>query len=112
MIFKPLKVFGALALLGLMTGAHAASILLTPTIDVDGVFAGDLVSFDINADFSDIMTGNPPIVGTGGGGFDILYDPIALMFIEATRSGLGDGFFSRLPDGFVNLLWVTRSVPR
>jgi len=96
MTIKPMKIFGALILMGLLSSANAASISLVPTSAVDGVSAGDIVSFDVVADFSDVPT--------LGGGFDIVFDSSALAFSSLTNNQVGDPAFGRDPDILDGLL--------
>lgn len=90
------KIIGALALMGLMASANAASISLVPTSSVDGVAPGDIVSFDVIMDFTD--------QSTIGGGFDIVFDETALMFVGLNNAQLGDPSFGRDPDVLPGLL--------
>ena len=83
----------AFLILGLVRGADAATVALVPTSNVDGVVAGDFVSFDIFMDFSDTPA------GTIGGGFDIVFDASALRLVGFVRDpGVGLPDFSRDPD--------------
>lgn len=81
------KVIGALALMGCMVGANAASISLVPTGATDGLMEGDIVTFDIVANF----TGESTI----GGGLDILWDESVLQFDSITGPLVGEPDFSR-----------------
>lgn len=77
--------------------ARAASVSLLPTSAVGNLATGDLVSFDVFIDFSDVG-------GTLGGGFDVRWDPAALGFVDLASAGLGDPGFGRDPDIFSGLL--------
>ena len=75
--------------------ANALSISLMPA-DVSDVGVGDVLSFDVIADFSD----DPTI----GGGFDVFFDNLALGFVSWAATPLGDPDFAREPDIFAGLL--------
>lgn len=88
------KMIGAAALMGVMASANAASISLVYTggaslgTDTDGAAlaaVGDVLSFDIVADFTD----QPTI----GGGWDIAFNSDAFAYGEYTLdpTGLGPG---------------------
>lgn len=76
---------------------RAASVSLLPTSPVGGLNTGDIVTFDVAIDFSDVG-------GTLGGGFDVNWSPAALGFVDLTSAGLGDPAFGRDPDVFSGLL--------
>ena len=81
--------------------SNASSVSLVATSDTSGLINGDIVSFDVFVDFSDVG-------GTTGGGFDVFWDPVALQlnsaadmtgfqaFADPSR-GLFDPFY-KLPD--------------
>lgn len=77
--------------------ARAASVSLLPTSAVSGLNPGDLVTFDVFIDFSDVG-------GALGGGFDVTWDPAALGFVDLTSAGLGDPGLGRDPDVLDGLL--------
>ena len=89
MTIKPLLQLTATAvLLGALGTANAASIWMTP--QVSNAAVGDIVAFEIHADFSDVVT--------IGGAFDGFYDPDALRFASWISSYPGSPNFSRDPD--------------
>lgn len=75
---------------------RAASVSLVPLTPFTNLANGDIVRFDVAIDFSG--------VGTLGGGFDIIWDPLALGFVGLVDNGLGDPAFRRDPDVFAGLL--------
>ncbi|MFK8016595.1 MAG: VPLPA-CTERM sorting domain-containing protein [Gammaproteobacteria bacterium] len=90
------KMIGAVALMGLMASANAASVSLIYTggndIDDDGAIlaaGGDVLSFDLVMDFTDRIT--------LGGGFDVNWDTAGLGNVEYTSAGFGDPSFGRDP---------------
>ena len=78
---------------------NAAFINLVPTTPVSDVNDGDLLSFDVVMDFSDLPNG-----GTIGGGFDIFFDSGALQFVSLVNNMIGDPGFGRDPDILDGLL--------
>lgn len=93
------KLIGALALMGFMASANAASILLAPQGATDGLAAGDTVTFDVVMDFTDYPN------GTIGGGFDIFFDSSVMQFESFFRDPtIGEADFSRDPDILDGLL--------
>jgi hypothetical protein len=86
------KVLGALTLLSMGAVANAASVSLIPLTDTQNVGIGDVVTMQIDIDFS--AEG-----GTLGGGFDLTFDESQLGLLGFTPTViLGDPAFGRPPD--------------
>ncbi|MEL7450701.1 MAG: cohesin domain-containing protein, partial [Pseudomonadota bacterium] len=95
MTIKPfLKLAATAVLLSAVGTAKATSISLTP--QVSNAAVGDIVAFEIIADFRDVIL--------LGGPFDVHFDPDALGFVSWTASFPGDPGFSRDPDVLNGLL--------
>ena len=95
MTMKPfLKLASTAVLMIAVVTANATSISLTP--QVSNAAVGDILAFEIIADFRDVIT--------LGGPFDVAFDPNALGFVSWTSSFPGDPGFSRDPDVLNGLL--------
>lgn len=70
--------------------AKAATLSFLPVGDVTSVQTGDLLTFDVVADFTDT-----PIFG---GVFDVTWDPTALAFVSIADNLVGDPDVAQSPD--------------
>ncbi|WP_239058978.1 PEP-CTERM sorting domain-containing protein [Colwellia sp. Arc7-D] len=95
---KRIKITSVLVLALLMSpfAAQAGFITLSPTTIVTNLNDGDFITMDILIDF----TAEPTI----GGGFDIVFDPLALGFQNLLIPPFADPLFFRPPDLFPGLL--------
>lgn len=91
-------------MLFLATNACASSVMLVPTSATVGLLPGNMVSFDVVIDFSDVG-------GTLGGGLDVSFDSSAISLVSAVSAGLGEAPYGRDPDSLDGLLesWAVGS---
>lgn len=77
--------------------AQSASISLVPTSNTIQTSPGDVVSFDVVMDFTTDNNGLGSDI-TLGGGYDVIWDPAALVFVNLTTPQIGDPCICRPPD--------------
>lgn len=86
-----IRISSCLGLTLLASAALSDSIVLVPTSDTTFLSDGDIVSFDVVADFSGDFA-------SLGGGFDIVFDDSAVSFSGLNPSGVGNPAYGRAPD--------------
>lgn len=91
--------------------AFAASIQFVPVTPLTGLSQGHEIALQIVFDFTDVVDADGTPVGTLGGAFDLVYDPLVLSFTGLDYNVVGDPAFGRQPDIFSGYLqsWAVGS---
>ena len=95
MTIKPMKIVGALFLMGAVANANALGVSLVATSNTTDVAVGDFINLDIVMDFA----AEPTL----GGGFNISYDDSSLALAGFNNNNIGT-FSNRDPDLLPGLL--------